>query len=205
YITELIAHDTAGGALAQITRQYQQLFFSFYRNMLALYRDQYVLFGDARVMAVKVLWDYCYYWGVLAPLVIGGHQTDCSLFATLQSDLIAVEALNTEMQALFRNWHGLGHAAAMPNWLDQQDLDWFERLNSRLHEPLDGAGFRARLREHIDLLHGLACAITDAALHDAPPLNDGPLPSLAKARCRPALFAHMSAAVPSPQDCRTRA
>jgi flavin-dependent dehydrogenase len=205
YITALIAHDVAGGALAPIARQYQQLFFSFHRNMLVLYRNQYALFGDARVMTAKVLWDYCYYWGVLAPLVIGGHQTDCGLFAALQSDLIAAEALNAEMQALFRNWHEYAHAATMPNWLDQQDLDWFERLNSRLHEPLDSPGFQARLREHIDLLHGLACAITDAALHDAPPLRDGPLPSLANVRCQPTLFAQISAPARSPQDRRARA
>ncbi|HET7930048.1 MAG TPA: tryptophan 7-halogenase [Rhodanobacteraceae bacterium] len=188
YITDMIAHDIAGGSLKQIARQYQQLFFSFYRNMLALYRGQYGLFGDARVMTAKVLWDYTYYWGILAPLMIGGWQTDIALFAALEADLIVVEALNVEMQALFRDWHAQGHAAAMPRWLDQRDLDWFVQLNSTLHDVLDRAGIRARMREHIELLHGLAGAIHEAARRDAPGLAGRPPTAAVTACTKPALF-----------------
>lgn len=188
YITEMVAHEMAGGSLKQIARQYQQLFFSFYRNMLALYRGQYGLFGDARVMTAKVLWDYTYYWGILAPLMIGGWQADIALFSALEADLIDVEALNVEMQALFRDWHAHGHAAAMPRWLDQRDLDWFVRINARLHDVLDEDGIRSRMHEHIDLLHGLAGAISEAASRDAPQLDIGPLRSVASATQKPALF-----------------
>lgn len=188
YITEMVAHDMAGGSLQQVARQYQQLFFSFYRNMLALYHGQYALFGDARVMTAKVLWDYTYYWGILAPLMIGGWQTDIALFSALETDLIDVEALNVEMQALFRDWHAQGHATAMPRWLDQRELDWFVRLNARLHDPLDKAGIRNCMHEHIDLLNGLAASISEVALRDAPGLDIGPLRSVAGATQKPALF-----------------
>lgn len=188
YITEMVALDVAGGSLKQVARQFQQLFFSFYRNMLALYRGQYGLFGDARVMTAKVLWDYTYYWGILAPLMIGGWQADIALFSALEADLIDVEALNVEMQALFRSWHAQDHAAAMPLWLDQRELGWFVRLNSRLHDHLDDAGIRSRMHEHIALLHGLAAAISEAALRDAPQLDIGPLRSVAGTTQQPALF-----------------
>lgn len=188
YITELIARDFAGASIVQSVRHSQQLFFSFYRNMLNLYRGQYALFGDARVMTAKVLWDYTYYWGVLCPLAIGGRLTDYALFAELAPELATAEALNTRMQAFFRAWHGHGGAGTAPAWMDQQELDWFGRLNARLHERLDDAQIRARLREHIELLHALAGTLTAAASRECARLDLGDLRKLAASRAPLALF-----------------
>jgi flavin-dependent dehydrogenase len=173
YIAELVARDCAGEAIAQPTRHCQQLFFSFYRNMLNLYRGQYALFGDAQVMTAKVLWDYAYYWGVLCPLAIGGRLTDFALFADLSTELAATESLNVRMQEFFRAWHAANPSGATPHWMDQQDLDWFARLNARLHDRLDDTQVRNRLREHIRLLHSLADTLTEAAMRDAPGLDIG--------------------------------
>jgi flavin-dependent dehydrogenase len=188
YITELVARDLAGRPDARATRHFQQLFFSFYRNTLELYRGQYALFGNARVMSAKVLWDYAYYWGVLCPLVIGGRITDLALFADLSAEMVAAESLNLRMQALFREWHASGRACAAAAWMDQQDLAWFARLNARLHDHLDDAAIRARLRENIELLHALAGALAEDAAHDAPGLAIEPLRAAAGQRTRPALF-----------------
>jgi flavin-dependent dehydrogenase len=188
YVAELIARDFAGCADARATRHFQQLFFSFQRNTLSLYRGQYALFGNARVMTAKVLWDYAYYWGVLCPLAIGDRLTDLRLFADMAPQLAAAESLNASMQALFREWHAHGRACATPAWMDQQELAWFARLNSRLHERLDDAGIRARLRGNVDLLHALAGALAEDAAGDAPGLAIEALRTAAGKRARPALF-----------------
>ena len=188
YITELVARDFAGLADARAARHFEQVFLSFYRNMLELYRGQYALFGNARVMSAKVLWDYAYYWGVLCPLVIGGRTTDLALFAELSPELAAAESLNLRMQALFRDWHASGRAAAAPGWMDQQQLAWFARLNARLHDNLDDWAIRARLREHVGLLHALAGGLAEDAARDAPGLATGPLSLAAGKRTRPVLF-----------------
>jgi len=188
YIAELIARDFAGRADARATRHFQQLFFSFYRNTLELYRGQYALFGNARVMTAKVLWDYAYYWGVLCPLAIGGRLTDLALFADLAPQLAAAEALNTRMQAMFRDWHAHNGASTTPAWMDQQELAWFAGLNARLHDHLDDAGIRARLREHVELLHALAGALAEDAACDTPGLAIESLCIAAGQRARPVLF-----------------
>lgn len=188
YITELVARDLAGRMEARSVRHFQQLFLSFYRNTLSLYRGQYGLFGDARVMTAKVLWDYAYYWAVLCPLAIGGRLTDLALFADLAPRLAAAESLNARMQALFGAWHARGEARAMPGWLDQQELDWFARLNARLHDRLDDHAIRARTRANIELLHALAGALAEDAAHDAPGLAIESLCTAAGQRARPALF-----------------
>ncbi|MGH8183490.1 MAG: FAD-dependent monooxygenase [Rhodanobacteraceae bacterium] len=188
YITELVARDLAGRMDARVVRHFQQLFLSFYRNTLSLYRGQYALFGNARVMTAKVLWDYAYYWGVLCPLAIGGRLTDLTLFADLAPRFIVAENLNARMQALFRDWHARGESRSMPGWLDQQELDWFARLNARLHDRLDDHAIRARLRENIELLHALASALAEDAACNARGLAVDELRVAAGTRSRPTLF-----------------
>lgn len=188
YITELVARDFSGRMDARAVRHFQQLFLSFYRNTLELYRGQYALFGNARVMTAKVLWDYTYYWGVLCPLVIGGRIADLALFSDLSADMAAAESLNLRVQALFRDWHASGRAGVAPAWMDQQQLAWFARLNERLHDDLGDATIRARLRENIELLHALAGALAEAAARDAPRLAIGSLCIDAGQRARPVLF-----------------
>jgi len=188
YIAELVARDFTGREDARAARHFQQLFLSFQRNTLELYRGQYALFGNAGVMSAKVLWDYAYYWGVLCPLVIGGRITDLALFADLSAEMIAAESLNLRIQALFRDWHTSGRACAAPAWMDQQELAWFARLNARLHDDLDDAAIRTRLRENIELLHALAGALAEAAGRDAPGLAVESLRAAAGQQARPALF-----------------
>jgi flavin-dependent dehydrogenase len=176
YITGLVARDFAGEPIAKPVRRCQQMFFSFYRNMLNLYLGQYELFGDARVMTAKVLWDYAYYWGVLCPLVIGGRLDDFALFGDLATELADAESLNVRMQEFFRTWHRANPAHPAPPWMDQQDLAWFAQLNARLGEDLDDHMIRARLRANIDLLHNLAGTLAARARSEMPTIDLGGLP-----------------------------
>ncbi len=86
YICELIGRDRAGKSLSPYVELYQQLYFSFYENTLTLYQDQYPLFGDEQVMPVKVIWDYTYYWSLLAPLFCNGRIANLSLLSRMKND-----------------------------------------------------------------------------------------------------------------------
>ncbi|HEX5305150.1 MAG TPA: tryptophan 7-halogenase [Dyella sp.] len=167
YITELIRHDRAGKPVAPYARLYERLFFSFYESTLALYRDQYPLLGNAEVMPIKVIWDYAYYWGVLCQLVFQQRLTDAALFAELADELETARALNERMQAFFGRWHAASPGHNPRAMLDQGELPWFAAMNATLHDTLDDAGVRARLRENVSLLQGLAATIVDRASGDA--------------------------------------
>jgi len=188
YITELIARDRRGEPLAAHAAIYQDLYFSFYRNMLSLYRDQYALFGDAQVMPVKVIWDYAYYWGVLCPLAIGGRLTDLNLVSELRPQLERAASLNQAMQAFFRQWHRAREPRNPRAWLDQQKLRWFARLNTGLHDTLDDAQARVRLRGNVELLHALAGSIAELASVQCSPLDVSALRNAAESRERLPLF-----------------
>ncbi len=189
YICRLVGLDLGGRALASSARLFERLFFSFYHSTLALYRGQYPLFGNAEVLPIKVIWDYAYYWGVLCQLMFQQRLDDAALFADLAPELELAQALNQRMQQFFLRWHALSHGRNPGAMLDQRELPWFARMNATLHDVLDDAALRARLRENVALLEGLAATIVERAVADGGGALRGEMHDLARARQRPVLFA----------------
>jgi hypothetical protein len=171
FITELIARDRAGKPLAAHTQVYEQIFRSFYDSALALYVDQYPLFGDPEVMPVKVIWDYSYYWGVLAPLFMQERIADLASLSRLRDELADCQRLNVAVQSFLRAWSGVSEKRNPAEMLDQASVPWFAELNRRLHDPLDGPEFVDRLKQAHQLLRTLANQIGDKALGDHPQLD----------------------------------
>jgi len=180
YITELIRHDQAGEPLRLPSLFYGEVYQSLYQSTLDLYTDQYRLFGSARVMPLKVLWDYTYYWGVLCQLFFQGRLTDRAMFAALNVPLNRARQLNTAMQTFMRNWGDLTAASlgAVPSradnpaqMLDQASLPWFAELNRSLGDAkLDDAAFAERLQRNVVQLEQLAGEIVGLALRGMPAL-----------------------------------
>lgn len=156
YLTELIDQDFAGRPIAAHAQAYDTLMRSFYDSMLPIYVDQYDLFGDARTMPMKVLWDYSYYWSVLAQIFFRGALTDVSLFARAAEPLKQCRELNARMQALFRQ-AGQSPAGSerAPVYTDQASIDWFAALNEALAAPPPARG-ATFLHDARDLLVDLA-------------------------------------------------
>ncbi len=193
-ITELLARDQAGQPLGAHAALYDQLYHSFYDNTLALYQDQYALFGQPEVLPVKVIWDYSYYWGLLSQLFVQQRIADLKLMSSLREELALCQRLNREVQALLRAWGEVASPHANPpRMLDQSSLPWFAALNASLNDKLlDDAALRRRLCDNTQLLRELAAEIADraTALHpqlDASALRAlvGPLATVPPARLFP--------------------
>jgi flavin-dependent dehydrogenase len=180
YIVALLGHDRAGRNVAPYAQLYEKLFLSFYESTLSLFRGQYPLFGNAEVLPLKVIWDYAYYWGVLCQLMFQRRLTDLALLGEMRPELERAQVLNERMQRLFHDWHAGGDSKpGRRELLDQCTLPWFVELNRGLHDTLDDAGIRSRLREHVRLLEGVADAITrEAPSGEAAPCTGQPLPPL---------------------------
>ena len=180
YICDLIEKDRAGLSFAPFAAIYQQLYVSFYETTLSLYQDQYPLLGDAQVMPVKVIWDYTYYWGVLAPLFFSQRLTDIAMLGRLRDEFSAGRALNLAMQALLRAWGGLNTAPLSPDGrlLDQFRIDWFHEMNRALDDPLDDAAFAARIRANLARMRLLAAEMLLRARHQHPRIDDHGLDAL---------------------------
>ncbi len=162
-ICDLIHKDRAGRPFAAYADIYQQLYFGFFENTLTLYQDQYPLFGDAQVMPLKVIWDYTYYWSLLAPLFCGEKLTDISLLGRLRPQFERGRDLNLAMQPLLRIWGERNRAANLPEpasldgrLLDQFNIDWFHDMNRALHDMLDNPAFEQRIGDNVARMEWLA-------------------------------------------------
>jgi flavin-dependent dehydrogenase len=185
YVCDMIAVDRAGGPLEAYAPIYEQLYFAFYENALALYRDQYPIFGNALVMPLKVMWDYTFYWSLLAPVFFGGRQSALSLMNRLKPVFAQGRALNLGVQALLRDWglrdHDASAQAPPPEdgrWLDQYALDWARGMNAALRDDLDDAAFVARIRGNVERMRTLAAELLAQARALHPDIEDHGLEAL---------------------------
>ena len=180
YICDLIAKDRAGQSFAPYASIYQQLYLSFYENTLSLYQDQYPLFGDAQVMPVKVIWDYTYYWALLAPLFFGQRLTDIALLGRLRPQFSLGSELNRALQALLRDWYQRNDAPLTPDsrFLNQFRIEWFHEMNRALNDVLDDAAFAARIAANVARMQWLATEILARARATHPDIDDHGLEAL---------------------------
>jgi Lycopene cyclase protein./Tryptophan halogenase. len=188
YICDMIEKDRAGQSFAAYAEIYQQLYFSFYENTLTLYQDQYPLFGDAQVMPLKVIWDYTYYWSLLAPLYFADKLTDITLLGRLRPALDQANALNRGMQALLRDWgqRNTGGLAPDHRLLDQYRIGWFHELNSALNTRDEGDALRARIVANVQHMQQLAAELLAAARQQHPGIDSHGLEARLAADDQPA-------------------
>ena len=100
FITHLIERDTEGKDIRLDSTVFHMFYNSFFENTLSLYVNQYGGFGDRKMMSIKLVWDYAYYWGVLTLLFFKGTITDIDLMRKLNPSLIRAQRLNDKMQQL---------------------------------------------------------------------------------------------------------
>jgi len=182
YICELIGRDRAGKSLSPYAALYEQLYFSFYENTLTLYQDQYALFGDEQVMPVKVIWDYTYYWSLLAPMFCSGRIANLSLLSRMKNDFLCARDMNLAMQRVLHAW-GVRNSAQRTGTgtgrlLDQYLIGWFNELNGALNQVLDDDAFVARIHGNVAQMAVLASEILQQARQCYPDLPDHGLNAL---------------------------
>jgi flavin-dependent dehydrogenase len=184
YICELIDKDRAGEHFAPYAALYQQLYFSFYENTLTLYQDQYPLFGDEQVLPVKVIWDYTFYWALLAPLFFAGKLADVAFLGGLRAQFDTASALNLAVQPLLREWGERNAAAGLPAagearpMLDQYRIGWFHEMNRALGDALDDEALHARLAGNVARMRWLAAELLAHARAAHPGIGDHGLAAL---------------------------
>jgi flavin-dependent dehydrogenase len=180
YICDLVEKDRAGLSFAPFAAIYQQLYFSFYESTLSLYQDQYPLFGDAQVMPVKVIWDYTFYWALLAPLFFSQRLTDIAMLGRLRVEFNVGRELNIAMQALLQEWGRLNTAPLAPDerLLDQFKIGWFHEMNRALNDVLDDAEFAERIRANVTRMRLVAGEVLARARLQHPRIGDHGLEAL---------------------------
>jgi hypothetical protein len=117
-----------------------------------------------------VIWDYTYYWGVLAQFFFHNRLTDLSSLAALRSELNHCQQLNLSVQTFLRAWSEVSEKRNPAVMLDQVQMPWFAELNRSLGDTLDAPRFVQRIRDANARLSRLAAEIVQRAQADHPDL-----------------------------------
>lgn len=102
-VSNLIVRDFANEDIRLDALVFHAFYKSFVEHTLSLYLNQYGGFGDRQLMAIKLVWDYSYYWGVLALMFMKGAITDVMQLRTLNTHLHRANILNEKVQGLTRD------------------------------------------------------------------------------------------------------
>ncbi len=162
-ITELIARDIGGEPIGAHAHVFDRMYRTFYESTLALYQDQYGIFGDPEVLPRKILWDYTYYWGVLSQVFFHGRLTDLTLLGRLRLELAHCRRLNIAIQGFLRNWSSISDRRNAPVMHDHASMPWFCELNRSLNDDLEPDQFVDRIRATCAQLAQLADELIAAA------------------------------------------
>ncbi|TXL12068.1 hypothetical protein BMR08_00690, partial [Methylococcaceae bacterium CS2] len=104
FITELIVKQSAGEDIVLVTGQYEELFRTLFLAFGPVYEDQYPIMGNAKVMTIKVIWDFTLYWSGIALLFFRNKLCDLAFMQSAGTLLQQIYQLNMLMQSFFRHW-----------------------------------------------------------------------------------------------------
>lgn len=166
FIHDLISRSARDESIHLESRLYQGLNQSFFDSTLSLYTGQYGGFGDRRMMSLKLVWDYAYYWGVLSLLFFKSSLTDVSLLRELKPVLLRSQAANTEIQSGFRE-RALKRLVlpAQGLFLDQYLIPCLRRFNEILMDEAIDA--QSAMQENVVVLERLKVYVLDMLSENA--------------------------------------
>jgi flavin-dependent dehydrogenase len=171
-IGKLIEDDLAGRPIVQLAPTLQSIFLTLFQNNLLTYRDQYPLFGNPRIMALKFVWDYAVYWGFPALLYFNQKLTDVSFIQSLATGIEEIREMNLKMQDFFREWHEADpNVNATAAFVDQSEIEIMTRLNRELKERLPDDQLRERFETNVVLIRDLMFEIAQRVKRVQPTLK----------------------------------
>ncbi len=167
FLKSLILQEHEGNDIQLNALIYQKLFSSFFDSTLSLYTHEYGGFGDRKLIGLKLLWDYSYYWGVLCFIFFRETITDIAWMRENSPTMLKAQNFNSRLQQLFRE--RAKQRLVLPvkaAFADQQKLSCLHYINNALVEenPDDPA---KQLQNNVNVLEEIAMFVEDCLLSNS--------------------------------------
>lgn len=173
FITALVVKHHQGNPIDAEVPEYEKIFRSIHLAFIPIYEDQYSIMGNAKVMSVKIIWDYCIYWGSVALLFFRGKLCDYGFMESGWTFLREIYSLNVAMQRFFRAWAKVDFSAENTSeiFVDYTKMEFLRLLSQKLLEDLNDAELIEQLSRNVALAKELANEIIFEAISTAPELS----------------------------------
>ena len=149
FISDLVVRELNGESVDIRVGFYEKLYQSFFSTTMEIYTDVYAGFGDSQLMAMKTVWDYAYYWGILSPLYFNNAMTDISLMARMSPDLLEIREVAMNMQKVFRKRAAEARVLEPKGFfVDPLKIHVLRRFNIELDETVEGDALAERIKQN---------------------------------------------------------
>ena len=158
FICQMVLKQLQGEDIAADVTAYENQFRIIYLAFMPTFQDQYPIMGHAKVMSIKVLWDFAIYWCGIGLLFFSNKLIDLRFMDAAKSFLLDFYQLNIEMQALFRNWAGKDDflLELSNRYLDYTQNKFLYETNKNLLTPLTDEQLLTQLAVNLDDIRSLA-------------------------------------------------
>jgi flavin-dependent dehydrogenase len=158
FICKILLKQVQGIDVTTDVVSYENLFRMIFLSFLPIYQDQYPIMGHAKVMSIKILWDFVIYWNSIGLLFFTDRLFDPAFMATAKVYLMDFYQLNLEMQGLFRNWADKDNVSRNSSniFLDYTQVKVLHQANKNLLKKLDDQQLLKQLTVNLTDMHCLA-------------------------------------------------
>jgi len=169
----LIVKQYIGEDIAARTEQYEKLFRTLFLAFCPVYEDQYPIMANAKVMSIKIIWDYTLYWSGAALLFFRDKFCDLEFMGIAATSLQQIYQINLQMQGFFRQWAeaDLSSAEKSDIFINYSKIEFLQQLNKDLLVEQGDAELQQQLVQNIKLIRELAGEIVVEASVGFPELK----------------------------------
>lgn len=132
WMSDLILRDINNEDIHVRTIVYDRVHAQLFKNWLPIYKDKYELFGNARIMTVKITWDFAIYWAIPSLLFTNKALTNMTvlkqLFTVKNSFGERFGKLNENVQKIYADWYKKDNQEANSIYIDPLDIPLMEDL-----------------------------------------------------------------------------
>ncbi|MCH9699166.1 MAG: tryptophan 7-halogenase [Gammaproteobacteria bacterium] len=156
-ITDLITGGYSEKAFKQRLQFNQHLMHKLFLGFMQIYQNQYPILGNARIMTLKIIWDFSVYWGSIALIFIQNRIDSNDFMETASRFLSNVFSVNFEVQTLLRDWASRdNHQLQQPGFVNYSAIPFLQGLNNKFEQAYKDDELLAELNKNYQLLTELA-------------------------------------------------
>jgi flavin-dependent dehydrogenase len=171
FIVDAISRDLSGERFIGRSEIYNDMYRQLTEAVLSTFLGQYPVFGNPRIMPLKVIWDYTIYWGFLAFFTIQQRLCDLESLKTIESAVARIYNQSEEMQRLLRTHHNRPYPSMPAGFVDIGQIPFLYELNRALTATHTTESFLATLQVNITLIEDVFCRIRDILESPTPRWN----------------------------------
>jgi len=173
FITDLVVKQYSGENIAEITKQHEKLFRTLFLAFCPVYEDQYPIMANAKVMSIKIIWDYTLYWSGAALLFFRDKFIDAEFMQKASLSLQQIYQLNMQMQRFFRQWAELDCSSDQLNdiFVNYSEIKFLQQLNRDLLLQQTDPEVLQQLLDNIAFIKELSSEIAQCAVNICPELQ----------------------------------